>query len=95
MQMAARRSDEAEISLIAGSRRPRAAPIAPAIAGWPIARQSLERGEAGVSSDGPSRSPIRSRFHRSVVGARAPLLPRGPRSFVRHRDRPSTTNGLN
>jgi hypothetical protein len=40
------------ISLIAASRRRRDAPIAPAIAGWPISRRRRGPGESGVRGNG-------------------------------------------
>src|SRR5208282_2277157 len=44
-------------SPIAGSRRPRASPIAPAIAAWPIGRQKQEQGRdcASGKRSAPSR----------------------------------------
>ena len=48
----------AGISPIAGSSRPKAAPIAPAIAGWPIAGPRRGRGKARMSVVGPARPPV-------------------------------------
>ena len=80
LPVAARRSEKRGVRLLRACAGQGPAPIAPAIAGWPIGRQT--RGRARVTGKGSARSRIRGGRSDGGVGCLRASLPRGPLEYA-------------